>query len=183
MRQLVVAGVLMVAVIGGFVDPLRADGKPAVVDDMYHAVTTLRDLNSLGIAIETYEGSVIDHYVLSQEIMRRAYERIAAGELKVSIDHGLSAAKIVSDIEARTGIPVDATVYVEAFGLFFDELAARTTEEFMVDFAHALKANPTLRSLISRAEGDPIEVEAREEPPDDPDPIETSNDLAVRVDD
>lgn len=33
---------------------VRADGSPPVVDDMYHAVTTMRDVNSLGIALEAY---------------------------------------------------------------------------------------------------------------------------------
>ena len=54
MRQLVAAGVLMIAAIGGIGGALRAESKTAVVDDMYHAVTTLRDVNSLGISIEAY---------------------------------------------------------------------------------------------------------------------------------
>ena len=54
MRRLVVAGALMVTAIGGFAGAPRAEGKTAVVDDMYHAVTTLRDVSSLGIAIEAY---------------------------------------------------------------------------------------------------------------------------------
>jgi hypothetical protein len=55
MRKLVVSAALIVAAFGGWGWQSRAGGQPrVVVDDLYHAVTTLRDVNSLGIAVEAY---------------------------------------------------------------------------------------------------------------------------------
>lgn len=84
MRRFVVAGVLMVTAIGGYAGQPSADGKAAVVDDMYHAVTTLRDVNSLGIAIEAYR---LDH---------KEYPRVATAAELVKLLAPIYAAHLES---------------------------------------------------------------------------------------
>jgi hypothetical protein len=44
---------LAIGSIVAFPGPSQAGG-PSVVDDMYHAVTTMRDVNSFGVALEAY---------------------------------------------------------------------------------------------------------------------------------
>jgi hypothetical protein len=49
---------LLGATIAGTIMAAGLDGQPRIVDDVYHAITTVRDMHSLGVSLEAY---YVDH--------------------------------------------------------------------------------------------------------------------------
>lgn len=45
---------LLVAMIAGTIVAANLDSQPRIVDDVYHAITTVRDMHSLGASLEAY---------------------------------------------------------------------------------------------------------------------------------
>ena len=54
MKRLVQSFILILTIVIGSTTAGILDRQPGIVDDVYHAMTTVRDMYSLGIALEAY---------------------------------------------------------------------------------------------------------------------------------
>ena len=119
-----------------------------------------RRAKQIGSRYEEEAGKFVDHMVLAEAVVARAYDRLVLGEIEPEVKDGLAAAKFIAEVEANTNAGLDAeawsdalTVYFETARMFMDD---RTWQEFTI----ALARNPILRALERRLSPDSDVIDA-----------------------
>ena len=108
-----------------------------------------RRAEEIGRDIEAGVEDLVDHVTYARTVVRAAYEGIASGELRVGVDDGVAAARLLAQMHdgEEEG---DRAAWVEAFMAYHDTARAVMGPEMFEQFQRALNRNPVLRALQER---------------------------------
>jgi hypothetical protein len=109
-----------------------------------------RRADELGRSIEDGVDDVVDDVLLTQTVVRKAFDGIASGELQVSVDQGLTAARMLAQAGQAEGGVADQQAYAEAFMVYHETAKRIMPPEMFARFGRELQANPILRALLDR---------------------------------
>jgi hypothetical protein len=109
-----------------------------------------RRAEELSRDIEAGVEEVVDDVLFSRTVLRTAFDGIASGELNVSVDQGLAAARMLQVAGQADGGPVDKQAYAEAFMVYHETARRIMSAEQFARFGNELRTNPILRSLMER---------------------------------
>lgn len=120
------------------------------------AVSVVRDLiddraRERGEAYESGRATMVDHVSFLRTTMTKSFERMAKGEIKVSLDHGLAAAQALAALGySESGI--DEAMMVQAFMHYFDNMMRFTTPEVFESIMRANDSDPFLKAIQAQWE-------------------------------
>lgn len=119
-------------------------------------------LKELGHHAEDLEERLVDSYMIARLVMSKGFDRLARGEAEPTVKETLAAAKLMEEFEAaRQSVDAgDAGAWQEAMTLYFTEAQKLMPPEMWGEFARRLNANPQLKSLAARLEGEEEYMEA-----------------------
>lgn len=116
-----------------------------------------------GDAIETGQATMVDGISFMRTVQTKAFERIANGEVKVSVEQGLAAAQFLESLGVNE-VGADQAAYTEAFVIYYEGLHRFFDPEAIEQYLTWLSQHPLLQSLIKKAEerrrGTAIDVSA-----------------------
>lgn len=125
-----------------------------------------RRAQQVGKRIEDSVESLIDGMTLAQTVIQKTFESIARGEQTPDIREGLAAAKLLAALGEYDEGGMDMSAITEAFMVYHEHAQEFMNPEQFERFGQALSANPVLKALASRYEGETVEgdvMESREE--------------------
>lgn len=102
-----------------------------------------------GDAIESGQATLVDGVSFMRTVMTRAFERIAKGELKIGVEHGLAAAQALEALGYSDG-DFDQQNYTEAVIRYFDIAQRRTSPEVFAAIMDDIKHDPVLKALAAK---------------------------------
>lgn len=109
-----------------------------------------RRAEQIGSQYEERAEQFVDHYVLSQAVVHKTYNRLVNGEIQPEVKDGLAAAKMIAEVEAQTQAGLDSEAWSQAMQVYFE-----TAQRFMdpaswAAFSQSLATNPILRAIQAR---------------------------------
>lgn len=112
-------------------------------------------LKELGMHAEQLEERMIDSYMMARLAVSKGFERIARGEVEVTVKEALAAAKMLEefDIASRNAANGDQEAWQEAMTLYFQEAQQLMAPEMWREFGRRLMSNPQLKALAERLDG------------------------------
>ena len=127
--------------------PLELASTRQVIEDRARKV---------GKRIEDGLEALVDGVTLMEAVVQKTFEGIAKGQIEPGVRDGLRAAKLLADMGEYDGASVDQQAYVEAFMVYQEEAQRIMGDEAFAKFGEALGANPVLRALAARYEGEEV---------------------------
>lgn len=120
-----------------------------------------RRAEEVGRDIEAGVEDLVDHVALARTVVRKAFEGVASGELRVSASDGLAAARLLYQ-DGDGEVEEDKAAWVEAFMIYQDTARAMMGAEMFDEFGRALARNPVLRALVERHRAREVEPAMKE---------------------
>ena len=114
--------------------------------------TTIRRLaerraRQIGSRYEEKAEQFVDHYLLAETVVHKAYTGLVGGSIDIDLKDGLAAAKFLQEIEASSNGGLDSEAWSAAMTVYFETAQQIMPPEMWVEFTEALGKNPILRAL------------------------------------
>ena len=114
----------------------------------------------VGKSIEDSVESLIDGITLAEVVVQKTFEAIANSEVVPDIKDGMAAAKFLADMgEYDEAGGTDMLAVTEAFMVYHESAEQLMSPEQFEAFGKALSANPVLKALAAKYDGDIVEGE------------------------
>lgn len=118
----------------------------------------------LGQAYEEQTSKLVDGYVFAKQVLTKAQEGLADGELSPTLSDGIAAAKLIQEIEKSSLGSVEVEAWSEAMMIYFETAQRFMPPEMWEHFVRSLEANPILqaisRRLVAQQQGDLEAIDA-----------------------
>ena len=128
--------------------------------------TTIRRLaerraRQIGSRYEEKSEQFVDHYLLAETVVHKAYAGLVAGDLAIELKDGLVAAKFLQEIESNSNGGLDSEAWAAAMTVYFETAQQIMPPDMWAEFTEILSKNPILRALqrsMDPSSGDQEEV-------------------------
>lgn len=134
--------------------PLEQAGIRAIVESR---------AQKLGKSIEDSVTSLVDGVTLAQTVVQKTFEDIASGRMSPDVKDGMAAAKFLADLGEYDEGGADMVAITEAFMVYHEQAQEVMSPEQFEAFGQMLAANPVLKALAAKYDGDVVDGEVVEE--------------------
>lgn len=107
---------------------------------------------------EHYEeetAKIVDGYSFARQVLHKAQESLISGDVKVGVQDGIAAARLLREMETQAGGDIDAEVWSQAMTVYFETAQKIMPPEMWVQFTTLLAQNPVLVAIQKRLEATP----------------------------
>ena len=100
---------------------------------------------------------IVDQHIFAEQVLVRAQERLAKGEIEPEVKDGIAAAKFLQEVEAQTQQGLDVEAWSAAMQRYFEIAQQMMPPDMWHHFTQTLSRDPILRSIAARSNQQQIE--------------------------
>lgn len=123
------------------------------VDESIRRAVIEARAREMGVSIEDAEGPLVDHISFAKVGLQKVFQAMAEGSLEPDVKDGIAFATLLLKVEEQAGGGVDDEMMLTGFMQYLKAMRKVCTPEQMQSIGTLLRADPTMKALLARAEG------------------------------